>query len=147
YALISTWRTRGTLRHCVSCPGSPVGACLIAGFSPKISAFLRHKTVYENGLFGGDFKQCARTLDALESELGVSLWLIEARITLLQAEHGLESQKSYSQSIREKTSNLVSFITFYLSQRNEETTNPLRFGREFEGRLREWKLTGDLRSY
>jgi hypothetical protein len=50
----------------------------------------------ETAVFQGEASTAIGALDAIEQELGVSLWLIDARIVTLQRYRGLEVQKEYA---------------------------------------------------
>jgi hypothetical protein len=66
----------------------------------SIHCFLRHLEAYELASLSGDYEAALLVLDRIQAELGLSIWLIEARIAITHRHKGLEVQKQYTQSIQ-----------------------------------------------
>ena len=114
----------------------------------RINSFLEHAREYERTLLGEDYPKSFDLLDKIERDLGISLWLIENRIALLQLAQGLERQKAYLSSIRgQRVSNPVAVIAFYASQRSESATNPLRFKQQMAERAASWEVPEEYKMY
>jgi len=88
-------------------------------------------------------------LDSAEITAGVSLWTIELRFALLQHYQGLESQKAFLAEVQKARpqNDIVSFLAYYLSQRNEETTIPARFSRSILASLGSASIKPDFAAY
>ncbi len=93
-----------------------------------IKSFLHNLDAYELAWLSGRYSVASGILDDIESSAGLSVWLIQARIALLQRSAGLEAQKSYVMSIHEAAPGSVpSYIAHYTSWRNEDTTSIERY--------------------
>ncbi|WP_140875971.1 hypothetical protein [Myxococcus xanthus] len=87
-------------------------------------------------------------LNALDAKCGISVWSIEARLSLIQARDGLEKQKKYAAEIRKQApGSFAAFIAHYVSNRNEERVTIPRFVSRFRHSLASWELSDDLRAY
>ena len=94
----------------------------------QVSTFLTYLEQYEACFFAGKYDAASRILDQLEADLGLSYWLIETKIALLQRSRGLESQKAFANSLIEVIPRTVTaYFLRYVSQRNEEATSIDRF--------------------
>ena len=114
----------------------------------RLEAFLRTVREYEQEIALGHNDRAMSVLDTIERDFGASLWVIENRIALLQLVEGLDKQKAYLSLIRgQSKSNLVSFIAFYISSRNEEAITPARFAARLIEQLKPWKIEHDLLAY
>lgn len=96
-------------------------------FLEQISYFCEKSIEFENSVLLGDFEFGFRTLDDIENKLGVSLWLIKNRISLLQAAKGLEAQKVFANTVQNETDPIISFIIYYISYRTEPAVSPNKF--------------------
>ncbi len=124
-------------------------AAVIQQNGATLSAFVEAATNYEKALVGETPAECEGLLDAIERRFGFSLWTIEARLALLQLTRGLEGQKAYASSVfasRQAADN-VSFITYYLSHRNEPTTTSIRFIQQLEDLATGWPVSAGLKAY
>jgi len=72
------------------------------------------------------------TLDAIEQKFGVSLWLIGARISVLQASQGVTAQKEFLESLLDQSglNVLVAAVAFYLSFAAEDHVSKAELDRE-----------------
>lgn len=106
---------------------------------------------YELAWLSGRYVQAGEHLDEIESASGLSIWLIESRIALLQRHKGLEAQKAYWLTIHEAAPrSLAAFVASYISQRNEETVFLDRFNtrvRSVVERQHEEVVNDDLKAY
>ena len=93
-----------------------------------LQTFIDARREFVEMLLERTYEESLSALDQIESNLGYSFWSVEIRFALLQLAHGLESQKAYLAKLREQSrNNIVAFIAYFLSERNEDTTNPERF--------------------
>ena len=117
--------------------------------STPISEFVGASNRYATALLTGSYKGCRDQLDSIELRFGASLWSIETRIALLQLIDGLEAQKAYAAAVLKSRGrhDLVSFMTFYISNRNEPNTTPYRFERQFEALADQWEVPADIKAY
>src|ERR1017187_2152935 len=124
-------------------------AAFLSREAEPITTFLSRARDYEGSLLSGRYDECLEQLEFIEQEFGSSLWVIESRIALIQVSQGLEQQKSYTAKVREgrAKSDFASFLAFYLSQRNEPTTNPDTYTSELASQLDKSQTTSALRAY
>jgi hypothetical protein len=115
----------------------------------KLQAFVALAKKFELSLVNGDYDTCLQTLDGIARQFGHSLWVIENRIATLQLSAGLEKQKNYAASIRAslQSANLVSFIAFYVSRRNEDSSTAFQFKNQFFKQVKVWALSPELETY
>ena len=112
---------------------------------PLVS-FLRLSNRFEQEFLKGQFEEAKATLDEIEAALGLSVWLIETRIALLQRWKGLEAQKEYARSLTHATgSKLAGVAAYWVSQRNEENTVFARFRSRLERSISTWKVKEPLK--
>lgn len=103
-------------------------AARIANEAEKLTSFVSCKERFEELYLLGDLAVASDLLDELESELGVSLFLLEMRTALFQQSEGLERQKNFSSFVRDQApSRLLELLAFYVSQRNEPARNSVLF--------------------
>ena len=101
---------------------------LLAPHVEIINRFVELVSRYELAFLSGDLEASVKWLDQIEIDLGLSLWLIQARIALLHRFKGLEAQKEYLRFIHaEVPQTIPSFLAHYTSQRNEDSTSMERF--------------------
>ena len=97
-------------------------------YKDHLQEFIQIRDDYNRSLLENGYEDALAILDQAEQSLGISLWLIENRVALLQLSQGLEAQKTYLRQLREELrSPTAEFIAYMLSRRNEETTNPENF--------------------
>lgn len=97
---------------------------LLAQYSDALNSFLDKRNEYENQVLNKDFESATSTLDDIERVHGYSIWLIEAKIALLQNKDGLDAQKNFLSFLYDTRDSgnyfdLVYYISFLISQRNE----------------------------
>jgi hypothetical protein len=119
--------------------------CLHAKF---LSEFIVEAQTLNLALLTADADECVKQLDYIEHTFGFSFWSIEARLALLQLSKGLEAQKAYlTQIYTESQNSTVSFVAFFLSERNEETTNPLSFKKSMLESIPLWSPNPEFKAY
>lgn len=77
----------------------------ILGFSAKVdqlNKFLQFRSRYDQAFILGKYGECLQILDESHSLFGYSLWEIKNRIAVLSELEGLESQRTYANTTREK---------------------------------------------
>ncbi|MEW8339379.1 MAG: hypothetical protein AB2708_05975, partial [Candidatus Thiodiazotropha taylori] len=93
----------------------------------KLNEFILLSSEYEKEFTNSRFSASNEILKTIQNKFGLSFWLIENKIALLQIWKGLEAQKSYVEKvIEESNSGLVPYIAQYSSQRNEESVSIFR---------------------
>ncbi|MBG6111710.1 hypothetical protein IWX84_002598 [Flavobacterium sp. CG_9.10] len=94
-----------------------------------LNQFVLVSEKFSDVLINGNLKDAAVILEDIEREFGFSLWLIKNKIAYLQLVDGLEAQKRYTQSIKNKLKDttLPRFITHWVSVRNEKQTSSVRY--------------------
>lgn len=124
----------------------------ISGFLSRhltvIKDYLGYAENYELAYLSGDYDRALLALDELEANLGYSIWLIEARTSLLQRTGGLEAQKSYVRSIHEAIpQSIPAFLAYYTSERNEESVSLDRFVVRMRNRIEQQTIPNQLKIF
>ncbi|KQW21380.1 hypothetical protein ASC80_14965 [Afipia sp. Root123D2] len=70
-------------------------ASVLSLFEAEITIFVDLRDRYYSAIAINDYDAATAALDRIEKELGFSLWLISARIALLQMQGGTAAQKRY----------------------------------------------------
>ena len=118
--------------------------------SECISEFINHADLFNKAFLLDRYEECSKILDTVERLYGYSLWLVKKKIGLLQVSKGLETQKKYSQSIKDSDgfiSDIIPFITHYVSYRSETSISPARFIQAFKSDLKSLHLPSGLNAY
>ncbi len=111
-------------------------ASRLSAETQNINKLLSFKKTIEAQILKGKYLDALNELDVLEEELGASLWSIKLRISLLQTSKGLEAQKQYTNEIRNIwTGGVLSYISLFVSVRNEERTTIAKFIDDIEAKL------------
>ncbi|PFF22489.1 hypothetical protein CN324_05250 [Bacillus anthracis] len=112
---------------------------IIARFATSINRFNDLREKYLKELLFSRYEQANLILDSIEEEFGVSFWLIENRISLLQISDGLEKQKEFTQNIieNEKANITIRFITRFLSIKAEKNVAPQKYNKEIKATFSE----------
>jgi hypothetical protein len=114
----------------------------------RIQAFVRSARQFSKVLLTQSFAAITNSLASIETDCGVSMWSVERRLAVLQLHKGLEAQKSYLATVRDHSrSATVGFFAHFISQRNEETTNPDRFRSQLVELLPTWTTSRDFQQY
>lgn len=113
----------------------------------ELQEFRQLSEEMERAILLGDYQTCERVLKIVQKKFGYSLWLIKNKIAFLQLLKGLEAQKQYTASVRQNSDGFISYITFYISMRNETTVSPNRFSTRFNEDMHQLELPGDVVTY
>ncbi len=118
-------------------------------YATKISEFVSISRSLEVAMLNGDYGDCEKYLAAIESISGGSLWALETRMALLQLSRGLEAQKTYSIELQQSRGrvDVVAFIAYYISLRNEPSVTPFRFTAEFSELLEKANAAKSIKTY
>lgn len=117
-------------------------------YLPAINDFLILRRNFDSAVLLGRWDEALNILSDARRRFGVSLWLAESMLAVVQASQGLEAQKLISRKIQDEAGdNLVMSLVYYMSQRNEGTINPFRFIKQLQSDLRSWKTEEDLADY
>jgi hypothetical protein len=93
----------------------------------QLHQFEALQRTFESFWLQGDFAEALIKLTEIDELCGVSLWSIDARISILQ-ESGLDAQKAFCAAVIEKAPrSIAGFVAYYISIRNEEATTLSRF--------------------
>ena len=103
---------------------------------------------YETSLMSNQLLDALSSLDEIEKELGVSIWMIEAKLALLQRTHGIEEQKAYCDIIRDAAPvSLPAFVAHFTSERNEPSVSFARYSKKIERVISTQSVTPAIRKY
>lgn len=96
--------------------------------SDKLNKFYNFLIVIEKLAYEGRQDDILNLLDSFELENGASLWSIQLKISFEQIFNGLVEQKKWTNTFRKKyKTGLLSYLTFFISSRNEIKTNYVKF--------------------
>ncbi|CAH1385370.1 conserved hypothetical protein [Candidatus Nitrotoga sp. M5] len=121
---------------------------ILSLFVPELARFVQYRSNFCSAFIGGDLVKADEILYSIEVELGVSIWLIENRLRLLQLTSGLSAQKTYLESIL-STKGLNTFaahMAYYFSVRSEENVSLASLESELAGLIDE-PVLGDYARY
>lgn len=107
-------------------------ASTLALFVDELSDFVRLRDSFHDALTSGDYAGAEARLVDIESKLGLSMWSISARTTLLQLQSGTPRQKEYLGSVLDTQgiSPFVAFLSFFASFRAEPNVSVVEVSRE-----------------
>lgn len=89
--------------------------------SDLLSRFRIHVEKLQDSYLRDDAAECRGILEILELECGKSLWLARAVINIAAVFEGLEAQKAKSREfLHASPRSITSFLSWYVSERNEE---------------------------
>jgi hypothetical protein len=113
-----------------------------------LDIYLAHLARYELAFMSGDYAAAKASLEGIEQSTGLSLWLVESYIAVLQRLEGLESQKAYALSIHEALPNsITAFLAHYLSQRNEDAVSFGRFSPRIESHIESQPIPDEVKAF
>jgi hypothetical protein len=103
----------------------------------ELNNFVTLSEKYSDYLLSGNYQEASQKLDEIEETFGFSIWLIKNRIALLQLSEGLESQKRFTQEIKNglKNGSMPKYLVYWISIRNEEQTSVSRFTTQINSTL------------
>lgn len=123
-------------------------AALLQTESELLRQFVSWRDKIQQAVLSGNFPLAERLLDQMEQATGASLWLIEARIAVLQRSKGLEGQKAYVRSLNERHPNgFAAVVGYHVSGRNEDSATANRFTSTFLSSLDKWSIPMALKDY
>lgn len=95
---------------------------LLAKNLGTVSKYLGLLEAYESAYMRGNYEEAMTLLLEVERSVGLSIWLIEAKIAILHRHKGLEIQKEFANSIhKEHPNSIPAYIAHYTGQRNEDS--------------------------
>lgn len=99
-------------------------ANLIKQNKDVINKFILKQEVFEDAVIQKEYENALSILKEIEEEHGYSMWLVEAKIALLQVNEGLDAQKNFIISMYNRRKSNESFdevfyLSYLVSQRNE----------------------------
>ncbi|KQM90220.1 hypothetical protein ASE70_02055 [Sphingomonas sp. Leaf22] len=120
---------------------------VIAIFRGIIGQFIVHEAAYETAWLAGDFAAAGEALDRLEADLGLSLWLIGRRISLLRAQGTSQSADYVSTLIAENSAGtLHGWLVYMMSYRADHNVSPAAYVRRVEETIASSQLTAPSRT-
>lgn len=78
-----------------------VASAEISLFSSEINKFVALQGSFDRSILAKDYGKAHEVLAAVEKSFGVSLWLLESRLSLLELHRGVEEQKRYMNALLE----------------------------------------------
>lgn len=107
---------------------------ILEHFVDDLIEFVELRDRFYNTMLIDQHDAAKATLDAVEERFGVSLWIISARIALLQASEGVTAQKEYLEMLLNQSglNILVATVAFYLSFAAEEHVSKSELDRELD---------------
>lgn len=107
---------------------------ILKDHSKEINSFNYYRALYNNLLFQSDFEKAFEVLQKIEQEIGLSIWLIENKIKLLQKTEGISKHKRYLQEIiqNENVSEIARVILHFKSMCVEEIFSSEKYEQELQ---------------
>ncbi|WP_354085891.1 hypothetical protein [Bradyrhizobium sp. S3.3.6] len=123
-------------------------ASILSLFNSELCLFIRMRDRYHAAIATSDYKAALDALDQLQQELGFSLWLISARIALLQTHEGTPAQKRFLQGLLsvKGVSGATGYLSYLFGFTAEENVSLAELTREW-GRQEAFKLSEDTIHY
>lgn len=124
------------------------GACILKE-ERHLRRYLTLRHSFQESILLDDFIRGTQSLNAIETDLGHSLWLITNRLALLATSDGLDAQKQYATSVKAAAPHhgIAAFVAHYVSVRNENAVTPGTFSQVFASHLRTLDLAPGLARY
>lgn len=112
-------------------------------FTKQISEFLVMRADFERELLRGDRNKIDKILNEIQSQFGLSFWLIESRINYLQAYEDGKSVETYTRDLiaDPKLHPLLKYLIIWLEFRANENISRTQFHRHLD---REIPLSGGV---
>jgi hypothetical protein len=103
-------------------------------FIPQRELFFRSLTV-------GNFPAATLALDAISTQCGESLWVLENRIALLSISEGFEAQKKFVQKVtKEWPRSNIAFMASSIGERNEPRVTAAAYLQRLHSRSKSWNI-------
>ncbi|WP_414474295.1 hypothetical protein [Microvirga sp. M2] len=113
-----------------------------------LSSFHEAARAFETAWLINDLENASKQLAYIESEFGLSAWLLEAKLAYLQKTEGLDGQKAYFRIIREAIPRTpMASFAYYVSLRNEDAVSFPRFSQRLETVLQHPKTPEDIATF
>jgi hypothetical protein len=124
----------------------------VAALSPHLEtvrSYIDHRNTFESNVAAGLYEEALVALQALEQDVGFSIWSIEQKIFLLDRTSGLEAQKKYSEEVLQQypERSLVSFLAHWISQRNESDEFASTLVRRLMYEVQHWDHDENLKCF
>lgn len=110
-------------------------SAIISYHSDKIKLFVDLRNGYNFFVFENNWEEANEILDEIETELGLSLWLIESRMKLYQRQYGVSKHKEFFQEIikNDNVSEIIKIILHFKSMSIEEVISTEKYESELKG--------------
>lgn len=113
-----------------------------------LRAFVRESEALDKSFWDNDWASCQEICTRINDRFGDSLWQVNVEIALRQNFSGLDAQKSYSKSIKNKyKGGLPAYFAHHISVRNEQRSTHLLFDEDFKDQISQPRISEDVRSY
>lgn len=96
-------------------------ACVLRLYSERLHQFVGMRDNFYSKFINGKYSEAEEAINQIENEFGLSLWLIQYKLQLLQLYKGLESQKDYVETLlsTEGINPLSAWVCYFFSLRSE----------------------------
>ena len=100
-------------------------------FGTQLTSFVSLEREFDQSYILGDWAGCLGVLDRLEQTLGLSLWLISRRLTVLRLAGG-DSEKDYAESLIASATEgtVVGWLVFMMNFRADQNVAPASYVRQ-----------------
>ncbi|HEY5850963.1 MAG TPA: hypothetical protein VIT62_09405 [Lysobacter sp.] len=115
--------------------------------APKIGAFLERKQRVQAEVVLGNDEQALILIEEIGREFGISCWVIQAKIALLQACHGQEAQKTYAHDVFSRAKGVLKAVAHLTSQRNEDAVSTAGFKHRAVDSIDGWDIPSAWSAY
>lgn len=111
-------------------------AARVSACAEQINLYLKLKEIIEVLFWSGNYEKILPVIETFEENLGPSIWLLELKVALSQWFLGLEPQKKLVEKIQgARKGGLVSFLTYFISMRNEPSQSFDRYSELVKKRI------------
>lgn len=123
-------------------------SALLAGSIAALRDFRALASGFARAVLLGAAAEAKALLDEIEERFGVSCWLIENRIALLETTAGTEESRAFVNRVNsEAPDSFAALLAAAISERNEPTVSLGRFSARKESEFRSPQLPGELSTY
>lgn len=107
---------------------------ILEHFAEQLASYVELRDRFYDNILLDEHVAATEILDEIEEQFGASLWLIGARIAVLQASQGVTAQKEFLEFLLDQTglNVLVATVAFYLSFAAEEHVSKSELDRELD---------------
>lgn len=115
-------------------------ANLIEVYATRIQSFLGYRNEFEKNFINGDYQAAEESLNRLDEEVGVSLWSIESRFSLLEYSGGVEKNKEYLDEISSsEADSWVKVYAYFFSFKAERGISQRQYDHRIKSYLSKYK--------